>query len=265
VADLVAVSQRVPLVGMERRMKLGPVAAARAAASPRPGWCAVFTKAFAVVSARIPELRRAYLTFPWPRFFESAETIASVAVERDMAGDVGVGFAVLRGLDTWPVTRVHEAIRRSKSRPEADVATHRRAIRLARLPRPLRRFVWWAALNISGGERARQFGTFGVTAMAGTGSTSHYLLSPLTTTLTYGVFDAAGDVEVRITFDHRVYDGGVGAKVLATLEDVLLTEVRDELRAHRPAAAVKPSATAAPRPCGRRPPPLPTGAGSGPW
>src|SRR5437763_12822236 len=103
VADLVGVSLRVPTVCMERRMKLGPVVAARAAADPRPGWCAVFTKAFAVVSARMPELRRAYLTFPWPRLFESAEVFATVAVERPMGGDLGVGFALFRGPETWPV------------------------------------------------------------------------------------------------------------------------------------------------------------------
>jgi hypothetical protein len=237
VADLVAVSRRVPLVCMERRMELGPVVASRGAADPRPGWCAVFTKAFALVSARTPEVRQAYLTFPWPRLFESAETIASVAVQRDMAGDVGVGFAILRGLDTWPVTRVHEAIHRSKNLPEADVASHRRAVRLSKLPRLLRRLVWWGALNLSGGERARLFGTFGVTAVAGTGSTSHYLLSPLTTTLSYGMFGAAGEVDVRMTFDHRVFDGGVGAKVLAALEDVLLTDVLAELASLRRAAA----------------------------
>jgi hypothetical protein len=179
----------------------------------------------------------AYVTFPWPRLFESVETIASVAVQRDMAGDLGVGFAVLRGLDTWPVTRVHEAIHRDKSLPDDAVASHRRAIRLAKLPRPLRRLVWWVGLNVSGGERARLFGTFGVTAVAGTGSTSHQLLSPLTTTLSYGVFGPAGEVDVRMTFDHRVFDGGVAAKVLAALEDVLLSDLLAELAALRPAAA----------------------------
>jgi hypothetical protein len=225
----------------------------------------VFTKSFAIVSARMPHLRRAYLSFPWPRLFESAETIASVAVEREMAGDVGVGFAVLRGVDAWPVAKVHDTIWRSKVLPEAAVASHRRAIRLAKLPRPVRRLVWWGALNVCGGERVRHFGTFGVTAVAGTGSISHHLLSPLTTTLTYGVFSRDGEVDVRMTFDHRIFDGGVGAKVLATLEEVLLTDLRAELTALRRAAAAEAvTAMAAPRPCGRTPPPLPTEAECGP-
>ena len=37
---------------------------------PRPSWCAIFTKAYAVVAARYPELRRAYLKFPFPRLYE---------------------------------------------------------------------------------------------------------------------------------------------------------------------------------------------------
>src|SRR5437016_729410 len=71
VTDFVRAAQRVPTVCMERRMRLAPLAEARAAALPRPGWCAVFTKAFAIVSAGTPVLRQCYLSFPRPRLFES--------------------------------------------------------------------------------------------------------------------------------------------------------------------------------------------------
>jgi hypothetical protein len=210
-------------------MRLGPVVAARAAADPRPGWCAIFTKAYALVSARTPELRRAYLGFPWPRLYESAATVAGVAIERPMGGDMGVGFTFLRRLEAWPVTEVHAAILRGKTVPEAEVGAHRRALRVARLPRPLRRLLWWVGLNVSGRQRVRIFGTFGVTAMAGTGSTSFQLLSPQTTTLYYGRFDDTGGIDVRLAFDHRVFDGGVVAQALADLETALRTELHAEL------------------------------------
>src|SRR5207249_11642246 len=74
--------------------------------------------------------------------------------------------------------------------------------RVARLPRPLRRWAWWVGLNASGRERVRHFGTFGVTAMAGTGSTSFHVLSPLTAMLFYGLFDAEDRKSTRLNSSH---------------------------------------------------------------
>ena len=67
VGDFVHAGRQLPLVPIQRRMELGELMAARAAAAPKPSWCGVFTKALAVVSARRPELRRVYLRRPWAR------------------------------------------------------------------------------------------------------------------------------------------------------------------------------------------------------
>ena len=45
ICDLLHFAQQIPSVPVQRRMHLGPVAAARAAAEPRPSWAAVFIKA----------------------------------------------------------------------------------------------------------------------------------------------------------------------------------------------------------------------------
>src|SRR5438270_330307 len=82
VADLLHFSREVPLVTADRRMSLAPLVAARQGLTARPGWCAIFTKAFAVVAARRPELRRAYLPFPWPHLYEHGTNVAAVTVER---------------------------------------------------------------------------------------------------------------------------------------------------------------------------------------
>jgi hypothetical protein len=229
VTDFVRAAQRVPTVCLERRMRLGPLAEARAAARPRPGWCAIFTKAFAVVSARTPALRQAYLSFPRARLYESPITTAAVALERPMGGELGVGFAIFREPQSWPLLEVHNRLRQSKSAPEAELGEHRRALRTARLPWPLRRLVWWFGLNVSGRQRVRNFGTFGVTAPTSTGASLLSLLSPVTATLTYGVVSRTGRVDVRLTFDHRVMDGCSAGRALADLEAVLLNEIRPEL------------------------------------
>src|SRR5580704_11289904 len=69
IGDLVHFGRQVPTVPVERRMNVATLVAARQVASPRPSWCAIFTKAYGFVAAAWPELRRAYLAFPWPHLY----------------------------------------------------------------------------------------------------------------------------------------------------------------------------------------------------
>jgi hypothetical protein len=103
------------------------------------------------------------------------------------------------------------------------------ALLLSRLPLPLRRFLWWLALYTDGAARAHFFGTFGISVVASLGAGGLHVLSPLTTTLNYGTFEADGTIDVRLTYDHRVTDGAPIARALAALEEVLHGEIRAEL------------------------------------
>jgi hypothetical protein len=73
-------------------------------------------------------------------------------------------------------------------------------------------------------------GTYGVTSYAGLGAASLHPLSPLTSTLSYGVIGPDGAVDVRVVYDHRVLDGATVARALADLERVLNHEIVAELR-----------------------------------
>ena len=55
------------------------------------------------------------------------------------------------------------------------------------------------------------------------------LLTPLTTGLNYGVVSADGSVDVRLTYDHRVLDGGTAARALADMEAVMNGPILAEL------------------------------------
>ena len=55
-------------------------------------------------------------------------------------------------------------------------------------------------------------------------------LSPITTVLNYGVIADDGSVNVRIIYDHRVFDGATVARALAEMERVLNCEILAELR-----------------------------------
>jgi hypothetical protein len=227
--DLLRASRRVPLVAVERHFRLQPLIDARARLTDRPSWFALFLKGWAVVSARRPELRRAYLSFPRPRLHEHACTIAHLAVARRVGDEDVVMGLQIRNPERRPLAEIDAIIRRSRTDPVERFGDFRRAIRLGRLPWPLRPLAWWVGLSTSGWLRARFAGTFGITGVAALGSASLHTLSPLTTTLTYGVFTADGTVPVRLFYDHRVLDGVQPAEALRDLEETLCGELRAEL------------------------------------
>jgi hypothetical protein len=233
IGDLMHFARQVPSVPVQRRMNLGPLVAAREQASPRPSWCVLFTKAFALVAERRPELRRAYLSFPWPHLYEHPVSIASIAVEREVAGESAVLFAQVRGAEHHTPEQLDSFLQDCKDKPVESIGMFRRALRVSRLPRVLRRLLWWLALNSSGYKRARNLGTFAVSVYSGLGAEGLHPLSPLTATLNYGVIAPDGTVDVRIIYDHRVLDGATVARALGDLEGVLNQDLPELLRAGR--------------------------------
>jgi hypothetical protein len=220
---------------MQRRMNLGELVAARAAVAPPISWSAIFLKAYGAVAAERPELRRCYLPLPRPRLYEHPVNVASLAVERRVAGEDAVLFAKIDRPETWDLVKLTERVRRYQTAPVERVTAFRRVLRTSRLPRSVRRLIWGVGLHAAGGLRARYFGTFGLSVVAGFGAEALHLLSPLTTNLHYGPLAPDGALDVRLTFDHRVVDGAPVARALARLEEVLRTDVLAELRT--PAAA----------------------------
>jgi hypothetical protein len=231
--DLVHFSRRVPLVSIERRLELGRLVEAREALSVRPSWFALFLKAFGLVARRRPELRRFYRSLPWPHLHEHASNVGMVPVERRVGDEDGVLFLRIRNPESWPLPALHQVIQEGKQRPLEEVGSFRNALRLGRLPLPLRRLVWWVGLNTLGSWRARYLGTFGLTGVSNLRSANLEVLTPLTSTLSYGVIDEHGSVTVRLAFDHRVLDGMVAARALEDLQRVFLGPLLDEVRTCR--------------------------------
>src|SRR5437763_8596680 len=108
ICDLLHFAQKVPTVPVQRRMNLSSLLAARRQAYPSPSWCALFTKAFATVAAGRPELRRAYLTIPWPRLYEHPCSIASIAIERRWLDEDAVFFVQVRNPEDHTALQVDE-------------------------------------------------------------------------------------------------------------------------------------------------------------
>jgi len=229
IADLMHFASGVPTVPVQRRMNLAPLIAARNACLTRPSLTAIFVKAYALVAAETPELRRAYVKFPWPQLYEYPASVASVAVERDYEGEKAVLGLRLKDPASLTVSQLSQALRHASTAPVGDIKPFRRALRVAGLPLPIRRLLWWTALNM-GRQRANYFGTFAVSVYSALGAESLHPLAPCTSLLNYGVIGDDGGCDVRIIYDHRVMDGANVARALARLEEVLLGAVTDELK-----------------------------------
>jgi hypothetical protein len=230
VADYMWFSRDLPLVTIERRVDLARLIDVRKRAVERPIWAAVFAKAFAIVCMEDPRLRRAYVKLPWPCFFEYASPVASIILEREHDGEETLLSALVKSPETLPLSGISQSVRQLAASPVAEVREFSRMLRVARLPRPLRRMIWWSVLNW-GRLRANYFGTFLLTSLMSEKAISKRILSPLPVILTYGVLDADGSIEVRMTFDHRVMDGRVAARALSRLEQVLNGSIADEIAA----------------------------------
>jgi len=229
IGDLVHFAHRIPSVPVERHMHLATVARARELFDPRPSWCALFTKAYALVAEQMPELRRAYMSWPTAHLYEHPTSVASIAIERRFDGEQGVFFGHIKSPAEIELAEIDKRLRHLKEAPILGVGSFRQAVRLARLPWPLRRFVWWFGLNVWGRKRAHHLGTFGISVYASLGAASLHPLSPLTTTLNYGVLESDGSMDVRLVYDHRVLDGAVVARALGSLEDELRGRITAEL------------------------------------
>jgi hypothetical protein len=72
------------------------------------------------------------------------------------------------------------------------------------------------------------------------GADALHLPTWTTTLLTYGVFRPDGRVPIRITMDHRVFDGVTIAKIMARLEAILNGPIVDELRSEAVRVAEAP-------------------------
>ena len=230
VIDLIHFARKVPSVPVSRMVDIGPLRGARAAHPSRPSWQVVFMKAFAAVAADHPSLRRALLSFPDARLYEHPQSICALALERRLDGEDVIVVGLFRAPERQSLAELQAALDRYKDQPMDEVGFFRQALRFSRIPRPLRRLMWWITLNVSGHKRAKRFGTFGLTSYGALGAESLHPISPLTCTLTFGPIDPAGRVSLKLIYDHRVMDGSFVARRLADIEAELRGPILDELR-----------------------------------
>jgi hypothetical protein len=229
VIDLLYFARGIPTVPVQKRMALGPLMAARAACKERPRWTAIFTKAYALMAREFPEFRRAYVKLPWHHLYEYPQSNATIIVERDYRGEAGLFSISIKEPARQSLREIGRRLEHGSTAPVESIKDFRRTMDFARLPKPIRRALWWICLNW-GRQRGNYFGTFGVSVYSGLNAESLHPLSPLTTLLNYGVMSSDGVLDVRIIYDHRVMNGATVARALARLEEILNSVILEEVR-----------------------------------
>jgi hypothetical protein len=228
VIDYLHFATTVPTVPVQKHISIGRLAAARSACHDRPRWTAILTKAFALVAEEVPQLRRAYVKFPWPHLYEYPTSKANVMIEREYHGEPTLCPVSIKDPAHLALPAICALLQRAATAPLETVKDFRRWRQLTRLPRPLRRALWWIGLNV-GRQRGNFFGTFGVSVYSALKAESLHPLSPLTALLNYGVITDGG-FDVRVIYDHRVMDGATVARALGRLEVILNSVILEEVR-----------------------------------
>ena len=209
-------------------MPLAEVVAARSAATPRISWSVVWLKAYAAVCLRLPALRTVYQRWPWPHFEESDQVVATLIVNRQDGEHERLCWAMFRTPQEQSLTALQYELTRFQQEPIEQI--YRKQVTFAKLPWPLRRLLWWWQLNFSGKKRARRFGTFTQSTLAGQGANNGFHQTLLTTSLCFAPTDEHGSTLATLICDHRVIDGAIAAEALRLLEEELRGPILAELR-----------------------------------
>src|SRR3984957_17141010 len=150
VTDLMYFSQQVPAVAVDRRMDLRALIAAREASAIRPNWTVLFSKAYAMLGRDNPVLRRSYMKFPWPRFYEHPHNVVALNVERRLPEEDVVVFCLIRSPENRSLEEMDAMVRQHKEVPVETLRSYQRSVAVSSIPWPFRRWFWWGALNVIG-------------------------------------------------------------------------------------------------------------------
>lgn len=229
IVDLMRASADVPFVAVRRTLSIERLAAARKSLRNRPAWAVIFAKAFATLAVEQPILRRAYLKWPWPHFYEFPQSVAMIVVAPDATPD-GVLLFPVRAPELTSLASADSEVRRAKTQPIEATPFFRKTMKVTRLPNPIRRLAWAIGLNF-GRQRGTYFGTLLVTSVAAFGGGEVEALGPSPFILSYDKLSSDGTINVMIRWDHRITDAAFIGVQFSRLEQILNNPLADEMLA----------------------------------
>lgn len=227
VLDVLHFSHKAPIHPAEKYFDLREVEVVRRQAAVRISWPVLFIKAYGMVAADMPELRRSYISWPWPHFYQHPSSVASLAMSRKYKGADRVFWARLMQPEATTLVHLQNQLRQYSTAPVEEIFA--RQLLLSRFPTWLRRLIWWGRMNLGVKHRSRRLGTFGLSVLANHGVYNRMHPHFLTASLSYGPTEPDGRTLVTFIGDHRVMDGASAVRALKRLEGTLRNELCDEL------------------------------------
>lgn len=231
IRDTIYFGKKSMIVGGSTMLRVSAVMAARRNNQPLVSWGAILIKALALTSKKWPELKRAYITFPWPHLYEHPHCVATVVVEREWQGAHCVFVDQIPAPESKSLRELDQRLDGMKTLKIEAVGSFRRLIRITRLPLPLRRLIWLIALRGSGRLKSRYFGTFSINSLTSRHARTTQSASPITISFQYAPIQPGGDMPFQIYMDHRVIDGVEAHRLCADLQAILNSDIVDELNA----------------------------------
>jgi hypothetical protein len=230
-SDIVHFGRTSHVVAGNWTVNVAAVAAARKLTHPLVGWGAIWVKAIALAARKWPELRSAYMPYPWPHLYFHPHAVATLVVEREWRGRPVVFFDQVRQPEDLSLAEIDIIVKGLRRRPVESVGGYRRLIRFSRLPWLIRRPVWTFALRWSGRLRSRYFGTFSVHSFPVRGAQVMQSTTPISFSLVYGLPDADGNAPVQLMMDHRIVDGLTSHRIVRAIEAAMKEDIVAELSA----------------------------------
>lgn len=230
VSELMRISRHSALVSGYRDMKLPNLAALRRTSKPRIAWAVVLMKAYAHVSLRHPPLRQVYVNLPIPHLYEHSDNICFMAIERQWKGRDHLFYARFPSPEFYSLAELQQQLEDYWTLPVEQIRQYRHQLALATAPFPLRRLGSWLLMHLSPKFRVQNLGTYGMSIISAGASRGLGLVGPQTSLVGYANLHRNGDARVVYSFDHRVMDGKLMARVLSEMEAELQGPLTEELR-----------------------------------
>ena len=220
----------IPVVAVKKNLAVSDLLKARRSVPRPPRWSALVCRGFALVSSRLPQLRQCFVSFPTPHLYEHPSSVASMAINRTYQDEPAVFFGLVQEPENLGLTEIGGRVQQFVDGPLLENGSFRRLIRNTKLPRPMRRLLWWYCVSASGRQKSKILGTFAVNSIASMGMEVCQFISPVTTMLYYLPPSGSSEtLSIQLAFDHRVYDGSLASEALVQLESVLNREIANEI------------------------------------
>ena len=227
--DVLHFGMKSMVVGGATSIQVARVAEVRRRHQPLISWSAILLKAIALVAKEWPDLRRAYMPFPWAHLYEHPHNVATVVLEREWRNAPAVFFDQIQQPEKKSLREIDYELRGMKRAKIEALGGYRRIIRITRYPLLLRRLLWRIGLQGSGRLRAKYFGTFAINSMVSRRVLTTQSTTPITLSVFYGPIHRNGEMPLQVFFDHRVIDGSSVNRIALGIQAVLNREIVAEL------------------------------------